>query len=115
MSEPINRYNNDVIVDHLASNYLLGTLSYRVRRQVEKQLRFAPFGKLQLRIAYWEEKLSPLDSATIEVQPLNATWRNIEQAIKPATRPIQEKLISYKELIFHRLSTFVSVAALAWV
>ncbi len=78
MSERMKRYEeNDIIVQHLASNYVCGLLSPRVRRRVDALLRKQPRANLRQAISYWESNLSSLDDATPQLEPDGKSWQNI--------------------------------------
>lgn len=86
MSSPIEnlptaRYTNATVVDHLGSNYVMGLLSQRVTERVEKLRAKDEYQALNERITYWENKFSPLDTATPEVEPFPETWTNIQRRL----------------------------------
>lgn len=85
LDQSLNRYQNPVIVDHLASNYVIGTLPFRVRKRTEDLMRFPEYRALNERIGYWEKKLSPLNGDVPELAPKSDAWQNIESAIAPET------------------------------
>ena len=101
MSRKVERYSHPLIADHIASNYVLGTLPRLVIQRVEK-LRFDDrYTLLQERIEYWESQLSPLSELTPEVPPSPLTWQAIEQQILP---PKDEAFSIWQKLV-HKLST----------
>lgn len=81
MSRQLERYLHPQIVDHIASNYVLGTLPTLVRRRTERLCDDERFDVIQQRIEYWEGKLSPLSELTPELPPLEQTWQNIDAQI----------------------------------
>ncbi len=77
----IQRYTSTEIIDHLASNYVMGLLNPSVARRVD-QLRAQPqYNALEQRIEYWEGKLSPLDDSTPELPPKPQSWTIIQQRL----------------------------------
>jgi len=87
MSEQLNNMNNHPqryqqinVVEHLASQYVLGTLTPRVQKRVAA-LR-PTHDLLEQRIHFWQEKLVHLDEQTPELPTREATWDNILSAIE---------------------------------
>ena len=82
MPTNIDRYEkNAIIVTHLASTYVCGLLSSRVRSRVERLIAQSPQGELQTAIFMWEEKMSTIDRNTLSVAPQPATWKKIQARI----------------------------------
>lgn len=78
MSERMKRYEeNDIIVQHLASNYVCGLLSPRTKRRVDALIRQQPRAKLSQAISHWESHLSSLDDMTPELPPEDQSWQNL--------------------------------------
>lgn len=76
----MNRYQQINVVEHLASQYVLGTLTQRVQNRI---ITLRPtHDLLDQRINFWEEKLIHLDQQTPELPTQNATWNNILSAIE---------------------------------
>lgn len=95
MSRSVERYDkNKVIVDHLASQYVLGLLSNRVRQRVEKIIKHNPYGLLRLAISHWEEKMFPLNENTPELPPKAITWKNINASIEQQAVSQHQSLLS---------------------
>jgi anti-sigma-K factor RskA len=69
------RYDNPQLIQRLASEYVLGTLTGRARRRFESWMR----DSYQVRSAvwYWERQLCPLAEATAEVQPRPRVWEQV--------------------------------------
>jgi anti-sigma-K factor RskA len=69
------RYSNPQLVQRLASEYVLGTLTGRARRRFESWMR----DSYQVRSAvwHWERQLSPLAQATSSVQPRPHVWKQV--------------------------------------
>jgi anti-sigma-K factor RskA len=77
----IQRYSSSVIVDHLASNYVMGLLSPLVRKRVDTLRAQFDYRDIDQRIDYWEQKLSPLNNSIVELAPLPETWHNIQSQL----------------------------------
>lgn len=84
------QYRNKVeLQDKLAAEYVLGTLRGRARLRFQAWLR--EDAALRLRVAEWEERLTPMNEAIAEVQPPLRVWRNIKDRIgQGRSAPIQE-------------------------
>ena len=74
----MQRYESFEVVDHLASNYVMGLLKPLVRRRVDALRNQFDYVHIDQRISYWEQKLSPLNDTASELQPLPASWENIQ-------------------------------------
>ncbi|NQZ22636.1 MAG: anti-sigma factor [Colwellia sp.] len=74
------RYKNVQIIGHLASQYVLGTLTRHVHQCVEKQAVYNE--ALAQRIEYWQTRFVPLDQQTKELPPSEQVWQNIANAIE---------------------------------
>jgi len=66
-------------LDHLASEYVLGTLSAEQRLYVQRLMRQDP--TVQQRVHVWEERLNPMATAVPPVTPPAKIWHAIEQKI----------------------------------
>lgn len=117
------RYQNQVVIDHLASNYVLGTLSEPARKRTQKLCLLSQHRGLSERIIYWENKLSPLNEHVPELVPVPQVWRNIEGVISPGStnsvskvQVTEQKSSSGKASIWHLfgfpLSHFVTAFSL---
>lgn len=69
------RYSDPQLVQRLASEYVLGTLSGRARRRFERLM----MDSYQVRAAvwHWERQLSPLAEAAGAVQPRPHVWERV--------------------------------------
>jgi anti-sigma-K factor RskA len=68
-------YNRPELLDHLASEYVLGTLHGRARRRFEHVLRHLPAAQEAVRA--WEARLAPLASVVPPVRPPARVWAAI--------------------------------------
>jgi len=73
------RYRKTQIIEHLASQYVLGTLTPQVRQGVEKQATYND--ALARRIHYWQARFVSLDKQTAELPPSEHVWQNITNAL----------------------------------
>lgn len=108
------RYNNPELVQRLAAEYVLGTLTGRARRRFETWMRDSYH--VRSAVWHWERQLSPLAQATSSVQPRPRVWervleRTAAKADQEATRvPWFERLGWWRGL---SLVTTAAVAVLA--
>lgn len=77
----IARYSSPELVDHLASNYVMGLLSPLVKKRVETLRRDFDYRQIDQRINFWEQRLSPLNDETPDLAPLPQTWKNIQAIV----------------------------------
>ncbi|WDE12607.1 anti-sigma factor [Thalassomonas haliotis] len=80
MSESINnapnqRYYHPEVIEHLASQYVLGTLTPLVRQRVDTLVQTNE--ALEQAILYWQEHLGALDRQTAELPPSDTSWQVI--------------------------------------
>lgn len=76
-------------LQHIAGEYVLGTLSAARRREVEQRLP----GDAALRAAVhgWQEQLLPLAALAEPVDPSPHLWDRIERSIAPAAVPVARR------------------------
>lgn len=79
MSEQLNRYYNETIIEHLANQYVLGLLTTPTRARLIKLLKTNQ--ALEQRILYWQERFSSFDKQTAELAPKAGTWQYIEDQL----------------------------------
>lgn len=97
----MNYRNKPELIEHLAAEYVLGTLAGGARR------RFAAWmvGDAALRrtVAEWETRLTPMASAVREVAPPAALWPRIAgQVAGQVTRPQAAQASWWESLAFWR-------------
>jgi len=79
MSQRLERYHHPKVVEHLASQYVVGALSPLVHRRTQKLARdIAP---LEDKINDWQHQLVGLDQKTPELPPIEQTWANINEQL----------------------------------
>lgn len=106
-TQDIQRYSNPTVVDHLASNYVLGLLSPRVRKRVEHLKNHFNYRHINERIHYWEQKMSPLHNSTPELAPAPETWKRIQTRLKLEATAFQpEQMTSRKGTSWFEWSSF---------
>jgi len=85
------RYRNEQIIEHLASQFVLGQLSSRVTQRVISLMQFHDM--LEARIDYWQQRLVVLDQYTKPLPPSESTWLAIKQQLdlKPIQKPQRQQ------------------------
>ena len=78
-------YDRPELLDRLAAEYVLGTMSGRVRRRFQAIVRGVP--RAAEAVTAWERRLNPLAQSVPPVEPSAATWQAIERRIGAAVRP----------------------------
>lgn len=82
------KYADPRLVEHLASGYVLGTLSGSARRRFERLLRDRV--DVQLAVAQWEHRLGQLAGPVQALRPSPRVWQAIAQRTRaPAQDPTQ--------------------------
>src|SRR5262245_19434791 len=76
------RIADDKIRQALAAEYVLGTLSARVRRRFQSLLRYD--AGLRAMVEQWERRLDPLSEGLNEREPPPRVWSAIAQRLRPA-------------------------------
>lgn len=66
------RYKDPILQEHLAREYVLGTLPSRVRRRMGLLLKTEP--RLRQAVAEWEKRLLPLAQAVTDIEPPKRVW-----------------------------------------
>jgi anti-sigma-K factor RskA len=74
-------YNRPELVEHLAREYVLGTLQGPARRRFVALMRSSR--QIALAVAQWEERLTVMAHAPVLVQPPATTWQGIEARLFP--------------------------------
>ncbi len=73
------RYRNELICDHLASQYVAGAMTFRVRARMESLLAVTP--ELDRAVAFWADQFSVLHEQLPAEVPENKTWEQIDRRI----------------------------------
>ncbi|WP_067095368.1 hypothetical protein [Marinomonas atlantica] len=100
------RYYQADIQDHLASQYILGTLSPLCRRRTESLARQIP--ELEARIYHWQQRMAPIHNHTDSLEPPKRVWQALakEVGLKPYKSSRLQRL--WQSALPWRLSTAVA-------
>ncbi|GAB3483406.1 hypothetical protein [Marinomonas epiphytica] len=88
------RYSRSKVINHLASNFVLGLQTERVRRHVQK-LRITHL-HLDKAILVWQEHFTQLDELTLHLKPPDRVWKNVEHQLFSQQKCAQAKISWYK-------------------
>lgn len=113
MSGKLDRYQIPEVVDHLASNYVLGTLSMRVRSRIDSLRHEHNFDAMNQRIAFWEQKMSPLIDKVPDLAPKDQTWLSIQARIAPQKAQAKKPWYQLFDLRFYQWATACSLLLVA--
>ena len=106
------RYSNPQLLQRLASEYVLGTLTGRARRRFERLMTDSY--RVRSAVWHWERQLSPLAQAVAGVQPSPGVWGQVmERTGAKAAVQAQREIV--RERWFERLGLWrgLSLAATA--
>ncbi|NQZ86166.1 MAG: anti-sigma factor [Colwellia sp.] len=111
MTNKAARYQQTNVVDHLASQFVLGTLTPLVWQRVVSLCKDNE--ALENRINFWQEKLVSIDQKTVEVPPHDNSWAIIAQALKIDTEAKHEtikvsQLPNEKQSLFSKVTDWWS-------
>ena len=74
------KYSNSQLIDHLASQYVLGTLGTLgagARRRFERLLHER--ADVQLAVSHWQQRLGPLAQVVAPLTPSPQVWQRVVQ------------------------------------
>lgn len=97
-------------IEHLASEYVLGTLRGRAKQRFERWM--VESSLVRREVWYWEDKLGKLSDAVPEEKPPLRVWSNIESRLWPRQLRKTRSLAAW---LWPAWSAFASVAALVMV
>lgn len=97
------RYRQPHVREHLASHYVLGTLSARVRRRCERLMRQDP--EFEALIYTWQERMNPINNQLAPVNAPERVWRNLQKQLDNAPAAASHKTGFWARLSVWRLST----------
>ncbi len=103
------RYRHPEIRAHLASHYVLGTLSESVRRRFERLIREDP--QLEADVYHWQQKMNPINDNTPAVQPPARVWKDLQRMMKTSSAPRQADP-GLLQRLWHLLPLWRSTSAL---
>lgn len=75
------RYRQPEVCDHLAAQYVAGSMTARVRARTETLIESTP--ELRRAVAFWADQFAELQYQLPESQPVADVWQNIAKATKP--------------------------------
>ena len=109
-------YSRQALADHLAADYVTGTLRGPARRRFEKLLPAHP--NLRAAVEQWQGRLMPLTLGLEPQKPPAALWKRIEQRIGggavPAQPAVPEHMPWWSRLfVWRTLSAVLTVAAVS--
>lgn len=98
-------------LDALAGEYVLGLLSADEMKRVE--LRLADDIDLRGAVAFWQDRLQPLASLPVPIEPAPELWRRIETALPRTSQPQRSAARTglWDSLAFWRWATVTATAA----
>jgi anti-sigma-K factor RskA len=82
-------YERTELLDKLAAEYVLGTLTGPARRRFERLVRTSP-GAAKAVVA-WQRRLMPLACSLPDAMPPERVWRGIEQRLDDSTIPARPR------------------------
>jgi anti-sigma-K factor RskA len=83
------RYENPVLQDRLAADYVMGNMHGQARHRLEKLILEYP--SIQMRVAEWAEYLNHINHDVDPITPPQQIWDNISQSIDAARSPNRVK------------------------
>lgn len=111
------RYSQANIIDHLASQYVLGTLTLKVRQRVETLSQCNPL--FEQAINGWQQSFVGLDQQTEPLPPSEASWQqiieqlgfnNIEAAqASPAVSQSEQLGSFFQKTFFQKIVTWLAM------
>jgi anti-sigma-K factor RskA len=105
------RYNNPQLVQRLAAEYVLGTLSGRARRRFERWMTDSYH--VRSAVWHWERQLNPLAQAASSVQPRADVWeRVLERTGAKAERAVTRERWFERLGLWRGLSLVATAAAI---
>ncbi|OWQ83788.1 hypothetical protein CDN99_25300 [Roseateles aquatilis] len=78
-------YERPELIEHLAREYVLGTLQGPARRRFKGLAARSP--RIAAAVASWEARLAVMEQAPVLIPPPMSTWRGIEQRLFPSPSP----------------------------
>jgi anti-sigma-K factor RskA len=103
-------YSRTALADHLAAEYVSGSLRGPARRRFEALLPAHP--TLLAAVREWQSRLMPLTVSVEPRKPPAAVWKRIEARIGGATRPPARTSWWSQLALWRGVSAFASIAAI---
>lgn len=101
------RYENPVLQDRLAADYVMGNMHGKARRRLEKLIHEYP--PIQTCIATWTECLNQLNHELEPVTPPQQVWDNISQSIDGIKTPSHGKKWSWLNMSAYAATLVLSI------
>jgi len=103
-------YSRAALADHLAAEYVSGSLRGPARRRFEALLPAHP--RLRAAVREWQSRLMPLTVSIEPRKPPAAVWKRIEARIGGATPPPARTSWWSQLALWRGVSAFASIAAI---
>ena len=107
------RYQNPLIYQHLASQYVAGSVTPRVRKRIEKLALTVP--ELDREIAQWSDDFSELhihvQSTGMQTERVTEIWNQIDKSTFLATSSEQEKGGFFSQLFIWQAAALTGALA----
>lgn len=113
MSAKLNtaqRYKNPAIRSHLASQYVLATLSGRAKRRFEALLKTDP--ELEREVYQWQQRLDPMNNNLKEVPPPERVWSELILTLNSNPNEATEQQEPWWQRYWSAMSLWRSATAL---
>jgi len=105
-------YNNPELIEHLASEYVLGTLIGKARLRFERLMLESYL--IRRTVWEWEQRLYPMSEGIEETEPPSHLWQAIQQRLAK-TQPVKPQSVETKEGLWHSLAFWRSWSSLSSV
>ena len=105
---PAQRYKNPAIRSHLASQYVLATLSSRVKRRFEALMKTDP--ELEREVYQWQNRLHAMNDNLEEQAPPERVWSELSRNL--GMTDLEVKHESWWQRSWRSLSLWQSATAL---
>ncbi|ADZ89611.1 hypothetical protein [Marinomonas mediterranea] len=104
------RYRRPEIQDHLASQYVVGTLSTRCRKRLETLAEQIP--ELENRIYHWQQRMTPINDALAEATPPKKVWKQLNQLSRSEDQSRSFTTVIWQAINVWRAATGMALLAL---
>lgn len=110
VGSPGLRYRNPKVCEHLASQYVTGVMTARVRARLEKILRVTP--ELNRAVAFWSDKMSEIQLTLPEHKASNKLWNTINKLTheEKSHKSIKKNKSWWKNLLLWQATGIAGVA-----
>lgn len=101
------RYRQPHVREHLASHYVLGTLSERVRRRCERLMRQDP--DFEGLVYDWQNRMNQINDELAPVAAPDRVWRNVQMQLDNERAEAPRTAGFWSRLLVWRMSTALLV------